>query len=320
MAAGGEDSGEVEAELSRGSDDGDAHGGYSRKSEAPHDSELQGWLPPFAGAGAVAKLTGMPDDRSIPAALAIDGLSGDARGAFDVASGARYRGISFATNHPELTPDGLGQSARRHLRTTLSSRRLGIETIRVAAPRGGLTETETIDRTMDNARKAFLLAADLGVKTVALHVGNLGTSKVPGSTLTAAVRELAQHADAAGLSLALGGDGAQHLHGLIKDVDYERATVNFDVARLIGAGDDPLKVAEEMAGIIGQVTATDAIRAGKSVRATFLGEGQLPLPELMGILEEQGFRGPLVVDVRDLSDGAEGARHAAEVLGRLLRR
>jgi sugar phosphate isomerase/epimerase len=262
----------------------------------------------------------MSDDRSIPAALAIDGLSGDARGAFDLASSARYRGISFATNHAELTPDQLGQSARRHLRTTLSSRHLAIEAIRVAAPRGALTDAETIDRTMDNARKAFLLAADLGVKTVALNVGNLGTSKVPESTIVAAVRDLAQHADAAGLSLALGSEGAQHLRGLVKDVDYERATVNFDAARLIEAGDDPLKTAEEMAGIIGQVTASDAIRAGKSVRATFLGEGQLPLPELMAILDEQGFRGPLVVDVRELSDGAAGARHAAEVLDRLLRK
>jgi sugar phosphate isomerase/epimerase len=262
----------------------------------------------------------MPDDRPIPAALAIDGLSGDARGAFDLASSARYHGISFATNHPELTPDQLGQSARRHLKTTLSSRQLGIDAIRVAAPHGALTDTETIDRTMDNARKAFLLAADLGVQTVAMNVGNLGTSKVPESTIVAAVRELAQHADAAGLTLALGSEGAEHLRGLIKDVDYDRATVNFDAARLIAAGDDPLKVAEEMAGIIGQVTAADAIRAGKSARATFLGEGQLPLPDLLAILDEQGFHGPMVVDVRDLTDGVEGARHAAEVLGRLLRK
>jgi sugar phosphate isomerase/epimerase len=262
----------------------------------------------------------MPDDRPIPAALAIDGLPGDTRSALDLAASVRYQGVSFATNHPELAPDQLGQSARRHFKTTLSSRRLAIDSIRVAAPRGALTDTETIDRTMDNARKAFLLAADLGVKTVALNVGNLGTSKVPASTIVAAVRDLAQHADAAGLSLALGSEGAQHLRGLIKDVDYERATVNFDAARLIEAGDDPLKVAEEMAGIIGQVTAADAIRAGKSARATFLGEGQLPLPELMEILEEQGFRGPLVVDVRDLTHSAEGARHAAEVLGRLLRK
>src|SRR5688572_7848103 len=94
-----------------------------------------------------ARIVHMAEDRSIPAALAIDGLAGDARGAFELASSARYAGIAFATNHPELTPDKLGQSARRHLKTLLSSKQLGIQAIRVAAPRGALTETDTIDRT-----------------------------------------------------------------------------------------------------------------------------------------------------------------------------
>ena len=102
-------------------------------------------------------------------------------------------------------------------------------------------------------------------------------------------------------------------------MDYERARVNLDAAGLIGAGEDPLTVAEEMAGVIGEVTAADAIRAGQALRATFLGEGQVPLPELMEILQEQGFHGPMVVDVRDLPDAAAGARHAAEVLRRLWR-
>jgi len=51
------------------------------------------------------------------------------------------------------------------------------------------------------------------------------------------------------------------------------------------------------------------------VRAAWLGEGQLPLPELVGLLREQGFAGPWVVDVRGLGDGAGAARRAAGFCG-----
>jgi sugar phosphate isomerase/epimerase len=262
----------------------------------------------------------MSSPTQIPASLAIDGLTGDARSSFNVASGAGYHGIAFPTNHPELMPDRLDQSARRHLKTVLAAKRLEVDAIRVAVPRTSLTDTATIDRTLDNARKAFLLAHDLGVGTVSLHVGNLAGSKMPGSTLIAAIRELAQHADAAGLTLALGSDTSGPLAGMLKQVDYDRARINFDAARMIAGGEDPLKLAEEYAGLIGQVTAGDAVRAGHAVRPAFLGEGQLPVPELMVILQEQGFIGPLVVDVRELPDGAAGARHAAHVLEKLMRR
>jgi sugar phosphate isomerase/epimerase len=195
-----------------------------------------------------------------------------------------------------------------------------VDALRVAAPRGGLTDPGTIDRTIDNARKAFLLASDLGVKTVSLNVGDLGHAKTPNDTVVAAIRELAQHADAAGLTMALAADGAMALAGLLKQVDYEGAKINLDGARLIGEGEDALKAAEFLEGHVGQLTAADAIRSGHTTRAVFLGEGQLALPELWDILREQGFRGPLVVDVRDLPDAAAGARHAAKVLERILRR
>lgn len=255
----------------------------------------------------------------IPAALSIDGLTGDARSSFDLAAGAHYHGIAFPTNHAELTPDALGQSARRHLKTILAAKHLAIDSIRVATPRTSLTDSGTIDRTLDNARKAFLLAHDLGVSTVSLNIGNLAGSKMPENTLIAAIRELAQHADAAGLNLALGSDSVLPLAGILKRVDYDRARINLNPARLLAGGQDILKDAEAMAGLIGQLTAADAVRAGANVRATFLGEGQLPLPELMEILQEQGFQGPTIVDVRDLPDPSGGARHAAEVLEKLLR-
>jgi sugar phosphate isomerase/epimerase len=222
----------------------------------------------------------------------------------------------------------LGESGRRHVRTLLAAKGLGIEAIRAAVPRGGLGDPATIDRTLDNARRAMTLARELGVNTVALHVGVLPaaagregeTGKVSEGTLVSALRELAQQADAAGLTLAVGAEGIEGLAGVLKQVDYERARINLDAGRAIAGGEDPLKIAEAWGGMLGQLTAADVIRSGKTVRPAMLGEGQLPLPELMEILQEHGYRGPIIVDVRDLPDGAAGARHAADVLRTLLER
>ena len=275
-----------------------------------------------AGA-AVGENWGMIENRMLPAALGLEGLGElDARGGFELAASAGYRGIAFATNHGELNPEALGPSARRQVRALLAGRGLVVESVRTAAPRGGLAESGTIDRTLDQARKAMMLAREMGVGTVSLYAGMLGEGRegavpggVPEGTVVAALRELAQQADASGLTLALSaGGGMEALARVLKAVDFPRAKVNLEGAGLIGAGEDVLKAAEWMAGSVGQMTASDAIRAGRGVRVAMLGEGQLPLRKLAELLREQGFVGPWVVDVRELGDGVGAARHAAEVL------
>jgi sugar phosphate isomerase/epimerase len=273
----------------------------------------------------------MAERSIIPVSLALDAVGGgDARAGFDIAASAGYRGIAFATNHAQLNPDNLGDTARRHIKSILAGKRLGIDVVRAAVPRGGLADAATIDRTLENTRRAMLLARELGVPTVSVNIGLLGASggaegrgggeRIAEESVASALRELAQQADAAGVALTVGGEGIDRLGMLLKRVDYDRARINLDGARIIGSAEDPLKIAEDFAGRIGQLTAADAVRSGRSLRATMLGEGQLPLNELLALLREQGFSGPMVVDVRDLPDGAAGAVHAAEVLRRALRR
>ncbi len=252
----------------------------------------------------------MSTHAQLAASLSIDALGPDARAAFEVASEAGYRGIAFATNHAELTPESLGESGRRHLKTLLRSRRLAVEVLRAAAPRAGITDPATIDRTVANVRRAIELAHALAVPTVSVNLGPVGSNPAE----AAALRELADLADRAGITLACSGETAAGLEGLLKEVAFHCARGNLDTGRLIAAGEDPLKVAEQLAGRLGEFTAADAVRAGKAVRGTYLGEGQLPLPELLEILDETGFQGPTVVDVRDLADPAAAARHAANVL------
>lgn len=259
----------------------------------------------------------MPQAR-IHAALSLDGLGDDARAAFSLAADAGYTGIAIPTNHPQLTPDQLGDTARRHLRKTLDSRSLAIDAIRVAAPRAGLTDPATIDRTIDNARQAIALAHALGVRTVALHTGAISALKVTPDTLQSAARLLAAEADRAGVTLALSADATPQLRDLLTAVAYDQARANLHTAGSIASGEDPLKAAELLAGSLAEVTLGDAIRAGQAARLVELGEGQLPLSDLLAHLREQDFHGPMVVDVRELPRNADAARHAAETLRRAL--
>ncbi len=181
---------------------------------------------------------GMDQRKIIPAALAIEGIAGDARAAFAVAAENGYRGIAFATNHAELNPEALGDSARRHLKSILGSKRLGIEALRAAGPRGGLTDAGSIDRTMDEARRAMALGARFGRDDGGDSCGPADRTTRNGGTRCAGSDG---NFRVAGIGAAGGRSGidAGHwraegatsvLQRVLKAVDFERARLNLETS------------------------------------------------------------------------------------------
>ena len=268
----------------------------------------------------------------IAAALSLDSLGPDARAAFDLAADAGFAGIAIPTNHPQLAPADFGDSARRHFKKTLEHRHLSIDSIRIAAPRQGLADAATIDRTLANARAAITLAHALGVRTVSLYTG--GLSNVPNpqatgalsstnaalsmDTIAAATRLLASEADKAGITLALSSDSPTRLQELLNLLAAPHLRANLEPASLLAAGDDPVAIAAALGNRIGQFTAADAIKAGRQLRAVELDQGQVPLADLFLQLKAQHFMGPTVVDLRDLPNTPQAAYRAAEVLRRVM--
>jgi sugar phosphate isomerase/epimerase len=250
----------------------------------------------------------------VAAALSLDGLSSDARAGFDLAAAAGFRSIAFATNHPQLAPAELGQTARRHVRKILQAHDLSFASVRVAVPRSGLADAGTVDRTVDNTKQAIDLAHALGVSTVTLEIGNIPDAGSEASSLLAATRELAEHAGRAGVILALGSDRSERLRDLLAQLASQDVRANASPARAVAGGEDAVLAMARLAGLVGQMTVADAVRAGSSVRAVPLGEGQVAWPEVWRALRDQDFRGPIVVDVRDLPDGPSAARGAADTL------
>jgi sugar phosphate isomerase/epimerase len=260
----------------------------------------------------------MSNVERIAAALSLDGVGGDARAGFALAGGAGYSGVAIATNHAELSPEALSDSGRRHVKKILESSQMNVAAVRAAGPRGGLMDPAGIDRMVGNVRKAMKLAADLSASTVTLHAGSMSAAGVAGGA--AALKELAQEAEHAGLTLAVSGDASDKLLAMLADTGCENATLNMSPAAAIGAGEDAVKLLQSLRKLPGALTAADAIKAGKQLRLVTMGEGQVPWEEVFAVLREQDFRGPTIVDVRDLTDSPAGAIDAAAYLRRFLRR
>lgn len=254
----------------------------------------------------------------IPAALSLDGLGDDVRASIILAAESGYAGIAFPTNHPQLQAQDFGFTARRHLQRILESHQLGLQSIRIAAPRAGLCDPTTIDRTVDNALKAIVLAHDMGVGNVSLHAGMISDLKVSSSTLESAVREITDQAQRTGVTLSLSADSTSKLETLLTHCQNTNLRAILAPGQTIADGEEPIQAAHLLAGQIGLVALSDAIRSGNAVRAVELGQGQVPWAELFQTLREQEFRGPLVVDVRELTNAPNCAAQAATTLRPLL--
>jgi sugar phosphate isomerase/epimerase len=257
-------------------------------------------------------------DWPISASLVIDALGPDLRAALSVARDAGFAGIAVANGHPELASLDFGSTARRHLRHLLQRQHLRVACIRAVSTRGGLFDAKTLDRVMASAVGAIRLAHDLGAFAVSLYAGSPESS--PGSAMTlsepvvAAVQALAGEADQAGLKLCLSSSSVDFLLALLGRLGAGHLRANLDTARLPLDGPALLQAADRLGQWVGMWTLADSLQTGTSFRPTELGQGYLPVAEILARTEGRNWGGALLVDVRDLPDPQQGARTAAQVL------
>jgi sugar phosphate isomerase/epimerase len=77
-----------------------------------------------------------------------------------------------------------------------------------------------------------------------------------------------------------------------------RARLLLDTGQLLAAGQDVLRFAEEFSSRLGQVHLGDR----KGERPAPLGQGDLPLAELLSLLRQAGYHGHLVIALEELDD------------------
>ena len=213
--------------------------------------------------------------------------------------------VQAAALEGALTPAEMSSTGRRHLVRHLLDLGLTIEGLGLEFDGGmGLAQPTSAERRFAHVRDTVALARDLGATRVAVRMGGFQGDAVAGLTdeLLGALAELS---DRSGVTIAVQpADGsvaevAGHVRGV--GCDLLRVAIDTLLTPELSILEDEMVI-----GIIGWATLRDARRRGDVVEQTPYGVGDVDFHRLLGLLEQAGYAGPLVL--RSDAGGAAALR------------
>jgi sugar phosphate isomerase/epimerase len=92
---------------------------------------------------------------------------------------------------------------------------------------------------------------------------------------------------------------------------------NLDFANYVGTGQDPIAAIHGLGRWINYIHAKDAKQTGDGWRSTFLGNGNLPLREIVAALDATGKTVPLCFEFPGEGDPEGAIRKSLEFVGKL---
>jgi sugar phosphate isomerase/epimerase len=200
----------------------------------------------------------------------------------------------------ELRPQDLSETGVRQIRKLLDDSELRVAAIEFHTRRGYGT-TDDLDRRVEATKAAMKMARQFGCDLVVNQVGQVPAdlNSAEGQTLVEVLHDLGLHAQKAGAWLAAetGSESGADLKRLIDALPPGSLFATLDPGNLLINGFSPREAAEALSTSIRHVYAKDAVRDFGRGRASEvqLGRGAVEWPELIGLLESQGYRGYLSV-------------------------
>jgi len=196
----------------------------------------------------------------------------------------------------EIRPGGLSRTAVRQLRKMLEDLRLRVSSVGFRTRRGYDTAAE-LDRRIAATKAAMEMAHALGAGVVVNHVGRVPSDEESAEwrLLVEVLDELGRHGNQVGAFLAAetGTESGDDLARLLAALPEGALGVDLNPANLLLGGFSPLEAVAALGRSILHVHATDAVREPGSGRGSevLLGEGTADFPELLGALDQHGYRG-----------------------------
>lgn len=208
----------------------------------------------------------------------------------------------------ELTQTGI-----REIRKLLEDHRLRVCAVSFQT-RHGYQVRDELSRRVDATKRVMTAAFKLGSSVVVNYVG-----QVPGSDedpdwllLVETLADIGRHGQRVGAMLCArtGAERGEDLARLLKTLPIGSLGVDFDPGALLMNGHSPREALKALGPYVQHVHARDAVRDVSQGRGleTRLGEGAADFPDLLGILEEQQYRGYLTIEQGN-------ARHADVEIG-----
>jgi sugar phosphate isomerase/epimerase len=198
----------------------------------------------------------------------------------------------------------------------------GLKLVAVNAGGGYLNLAWERDEAAAYVRRSIDICLELGGRVVTIQSGKLlrGTDwRANVDYVAPAVRELASHAEQAGLELHIEGPHLEMLtHNLRTTLDFldavghDNVFVTMDPSHVVVADEDPVEVTRALAPLIRHVHIRDG--AGKSP-VVVPGLGEIDFPGFVRVLREHGYSGPMMIELcQDESEDYEtsNARYLAD--------
>lgn len=184
------------------------------------------------------------------------------------------------------------------------------------------TRAERIART----KAAADFAADLGIDTVACHIGFIPHERSDRgyAALRDVARDICDYCGERGASFALetGQESAKVLLQFIEDVGRDNLRINFDPANMIlyGTG-DPIEALNLLAPRVVSVHCKDGDWPPRDRPEALgterpLGEGSVDIPKFIATLKETGYKGVLCIE-REEPDPQQRAKDIRSAIGLL---
>ena len=218
-----------------------------------------------------------------------------------------------------IRPQDLSQTALRDIRKALEDYHLKVSAVSFYTRRG-YNVLNDLDRRVEATKAALQMAHKLGTNVVVNYVGRVPDDRQDPSwdLLLDTLRDLGDYGQRAGATLAArtGPESGETLAALIDALPDGALAVDFDPGGLIVHGFSAREAVAALAGHVWMVHARDAVRdlaQGRGVEVP-LGEGSVDFPEMLGILEESGYRGYFTVERESSSKPLPDLRQAIQYL------
>ncbi len=224
----------------------------------------------------------------------------------------------------DLSPNELSQSGRREFRHLLRGHNLELTALGCPLARS-LDAAEDQQPRLEHVRKVLALSFDLGPRLAVVQAGAVADEpdSPRGARLRDSLLSVGRFGDRVGARLALetGLESGTALAAFLRGLGTGGLGANLDPANLLEHGFDPYDSARALQGRILHSHAKDVRRCSSSraAREVPLGQGDIDWVKYVGVLEEVGYRGWLIVEYESganrLSDVAEGVAFLRRLVG-----
>jgi sugar phosphate isomerase/epimerase len=250
------------------------------------------WSPPAAGRGNLA--VGDPVQH-INIGIELASLRQPFKQALHTAAGLGVQAVEIDARSGIFQPD-LSQTGLRQLRKLLEDLNLRVCAIRFHTRRG-YDVLDDLDRRVAATKRAMLWAYQLGAPLVVNQVGTVPAESqgCAWDLLVDTLADLARHGTRVGALLAAetGTESGTDLKRLLDTITTGLVAVDLNPGQLVINGFSPRDATAQLGPRIQHVHACDGVRdlaQGRGIHVP-LGQGSVDFPELLGALENFGYRG-----------------------------